>query len=388
MPWKLLLRNLLRHPLRTALTMASVAVAVFLLCILHAATRGLDTGLAKASRTRLWVQSAVSLFVDLPAAYESKIATIPGVASVVRFQWFGGVYQDPSNFFAQFAVDPAKWLASYPEVELVLGSAPEWLRVRNSCLIGEDLAARFGWKIGDRVPLIGTIFPRLDGANWEFDVAGIYRSNSVNIDQATMFFHYDYLRESQEQGAVGGPGGVGVFLTNIAPDANQDGVIRAIEDEYKNGPQRVRVTKEAEFQRQFITMLGSVPTLLMSIGGGVLFAIFFAVLNTMLMAARERTRDFGILKALGFRDTTIACMLVTEALLVCVLGGGTGVLLAKAAERPVWSVVSTQIPGFAIDNTILLAGFLLAAGLGLASGLAPAWRARALRPVVALRMEA
>lgn len=388
MPWKLLLRNLLGHPVRSVLTMLSVTIAVFLLCVLNAANRGLNAAVAEASQTRLWVQSAVSLFVDLPNAYATKIKQTPGVDEVVRFQWFGGVYQDPSNFFAQFGVDPTTWLASYPEVELVAGTIDDWQKQRTACVIGEDLAKRFGWGVGTRVPLIGTIFPRVDGTNWEFDVVGIYRSKSANVDQATLFFHFEYLRESQEAGAVGGPSGVGVYLTRIKPDANPDAVIRAIEAEYENGPQRVRVTTEAEFQRQFITMLGSVPTLLASIGGGVLFAIFFAVLNTMLMAARERTRDVGILKALGFRDGTIGGLFLAEGVALCVLGGGLGALLARAADRPLWSVMSTMIPGFHIDDAVILQGLGLALGLGLLAGLAPALRARRLVPVTALRMEA
>jgi len=388
MPIRLLLRNLFGHRLRAILTVGSVAVAVFLLCILIAVSRGLDSAVAQASTTRLWVQSAVSLFVDLPNSYESKIERTQGVDEVIRFQWFGGVFQDTSNFFAQFAVDPAKWRASYPEIEIVEGSLEEWEKSRTGCIIGEDLAKRFGWEIGDRVPLIGTIFPRLDGSNWEFDVAGIYRSNSLSIDQMTMFFDFQYLRESQEQNAVGGPGGVGVFLTRIAPDANPDDVISAIETEYENGPQAVRVTTEAEFQRQFITMLGSVPTLLASIGGGVLFAIFFAVLNTMLMAARERTRDIGILKALGFGNAKISSMLMIESLLMCAAGGAAGVFLAKSAERPLWSVISSQVPGFEISTTVLGLGISLALGLGLLAGIAPAIRARNLRPVAALRLGA
>src|SRR5262245_38139108 len=160
MPFKLLLRNLLGHPVRSVLTAASVTVAVFLLCVLDAANRGLDAAVATASRTRLWVQSAVSLFVDLPASYQSKIATAPGVADVVRFQWFGGVYRDPSNFFGQFGVDAEKWAAAYPEVEFSAGTLADWQRARTHCIVGEDLAARFGWKVGDHVPLIGTIFPR------------------------------------------------------------------------------------------------------------------------------------------------------------------------------------------------------------------------------------
>tara|TARA_R110002072_G_scaffold228234_10_gene385312 strand:- start:241 stop:1407 length:1167 start_codon:yes stop_codon:yes gene_type:complete len=388
MPFRLLLRNLFGHPLRAILTVGSVTIAVFLLCILIAVSRGLDATVAQASSTRLWVQSSVSLFVSLPNKYASKIEATPGVEDVVRFQWFGGVFQDPSNFFAQFAVDPAKWKVSYPEIELIEGSMEDWQKSRTNCVIGEDLAARFGWKVGDRVPLIGTIFPRLDGSNWEFDVAAIYRSNSLSIDQMTMFFDFQYLRESQEQGAVGGPDGVGVFLTRLAPGSAADDIIAAIETEYENGPQAVRVTTEAEFQRQFITMLGSVPTLLASIGGGVLFAIFFAVLNTMLMAARERTRDIGILKALGFGNGKIGGMLIIESLLICSTGGAVGVFLAKSAERPLWSVISSQIPGFEISSTVLTLGLSLAVGLGILAGIAPALRARNLQPVAALRLGA
>jgi putative ABC transport system permease protein len=386
-PVKLLLRNLLGHPVRAALTLLSVTVAVFLLCVLDAANRGLDAAVATASRTRLWVQSAVSLFVDLPPAYEQKIAATPGVESVVRFQWFGGVYRDPSNFFAQFAVDAEKWHASYPEIEVTDGSLKDWVAARTNCLIGVDLANRFGWKVGDHVPLIGTIFPRADGSAWDFTVAGIYRSKSVNVDQATMFFHYDYLREGLEQQTVFGPEGVGVFLTRLRADADSAAVIASIDGEFANGPQRVRSTPEAEFQRQFVTMLGSVPTLIASIGGGVLFAIFFAVLNTMLMAARERTRDVGILKALGFADGVIGGLLLLESLLLCVAGGALGALLALAANQPLWSVMSTMIPGFAIDPRVVFEGLALATVLGVLAGVLPAWRNQRLRPVTALRME-
>ncbi|MFT4844170.1 MAG: putative ABC transport system permease protein [Planctomycetota bacterium] len=388
MPIRLLLRNLFGHPLRAILTVGSVTIAVFLLCILMAVSRGLDAAVAQASSTRLWVQSSVSLFVSLPNAYGSKIQSTPGVEDVVRFQWFGGVYQDTSNFFAQFAVDPKKWKDSYPEIEIREGSLADWQKSRTGCIIGEDLAARFGWKVGDRVPLIGTIFPRSDGSNWEFDVAGIYHSNSLSIDQMTMFFDFQYLRESQEQNAVGGPDGVGVYLTRLAPNTDPDGVIAAIETEYENGPQAVRVTTEAEFQRQFITMLGSVPTLLASIGGGVLFAIFFAVLNTMLMAARERTRDIGILKALGFGNAKIGGMLIIESLLICATGGAVGIFLAKSAERPLWSAISSQIPGFEISSAVLMLGISLAIALGILAGIAPALRARNLQPVAALRLGA
>lgn len=388
MPVRLLWRNMFSHPIRTVLTGLSVMIALFLMCVLDAAITGLDAAVSKASRTRLWVQSAVSLYVNLPDSYESKIATVPGVESVIRFQWFGGVYKDdPANFFGQFAVDAEKWAASYPEIRFVEGSLAEWTKARTNCIVGKDLATRFGMKLGDRVPLKGTIFPMADGSAWDFTVAAIYESDSTSVDQLTMYFHYDYLYESLDTGLTNGPDGVGVYLTRLAPDANVDAAIAGIEGFFENGPQRVRATTEGEFQRQFISMLGSVPTLLYSIGGGVLFAIFFAVLNTMLMAARERTRDVGILKSLGFTNGKITLLLVTEALALCVIGGGVGVLLAVAAERPLWSFMSAFIPGFEIANAVVVQGILLAVGLGLVAGLLPSLRLRRLSAVTALRSE-
>lgn len=389
MPVRLLWRNMFAHPIRTILTTVSVMIAVFLMCVLDAAITGLDAAVSKASRTRLWVQSAVSLFVNLPDSYEAKLATVSGVESVIRFQWFGGVYRDDqSNMPAQFAVDSDKWFASYPELEFVEGSLAEWNEARTNCIIGADLASRLGLGMGSKVPLKGTIFPMNDGSAWDFTVAGIYESNSTSVDQQTMYFHYEYLYQSLDQGLTNGPSGVGVYLTRLTPDANRDNVIAAIQAFYENGPQRVRATTEGEFQRQFISMLGSVPTLLYSIGGGVLFAIFFAVLNTMLMAARERTRDIGILKSLGFTNGKVTLLLITEALVLCLVGGGVGVLLAIGAERPLWSFLSAFIPGFEIANAVIVQGLLLAAGLGIVAGLLPAWRAQKLNPVTALRSEA
>ncbi|MBL8751174.1 MAG: ABC transporter permease [Planctomycetes bacterium] len=388
MPWKLLWRNVLRHPIRAILTVGSVATAVFLLCILDASYRGLDAAVADASKTRLWVQSAVSLFVDLPEGYQPKIEAVPGVKDVVRFQWFGGIYQDPSNFFAQFGVDAAKWSANYPEIELVEGKLADWEAARTNCIIGRDLADRFGWRVGDHVPLIGAIFPRTDGGVWDFTIAGIYESRSVNIDQGTLYFHYEYLREGLEQGAVQGPRGVGVFLTCLHPGADASAAIAAIEQTYENGPQRVRATTEAEFQRQFITMLGSVPTLLAGIGSGVLFAIFFAVLNTVLMAARERTRDVGILKALGFTDGSIAGLLLSEAMLLCTAGGAVGAALALLSNRALWSFMSAFIPGFSIHTNVAMSGLALSVVIGALAGALPALRMRRLAPVTALRSEA
>lgn len=385
MPWRLVWRNVMAHPLRSFLTLASVAVAVFLLCVLRAAVVGLTATVEKAATHRLWVQSAVSLYVNLPLSYQTKIEAVEGVERVCRWQWFGGVYRDPSNFFAQFGCDADTMLPNYPEMSITKGSYDAFRNNKVACIIGEDLASSYGWDIGSKVPLEGTIFPKADGSAWEFTVEAIYAVSTPALDQKTLFFHFDYLRESLEQGACMGPPGAGVYLLGIAPGAGATKIMSEVDALFENGPQRVQTTTEAEFQRQFISMLGNIPRLLGVIGGAVLFAIFFAVLNTMLIAGRERTRDAGVMKALGFRDGTMLMLLLAESLLVCGVGGLLGVAAAAGMEGGLQRALAGQLPGFGMSSAVMVLGLLLALGVGFVGGLLPGWRLRQLRPVVALR---
>lgn len=387
MPLRLLWRNLLGHPIRPLLTVLSVAVALALLCILDATARGFGAAVDLAAQNRLVVMSQVSLFVDLPLAYEAKMRNVAGVADITKFQWFGGFFGDRSGFFAQFAVDADRLQKIYPEVGIVDGSFDDFQGQRDACVLGKGLAERFGWKVGDTVPLISSLFPRgTSGVEpWAFTVRAIYAPTRKNLDDQTMFFHFDYLRESLEQGAAQGPGGVGTYTIQLADGAHAETVMADVDALFENGPQRVRTTTEAEFNRQFMSMMGNIPLLLRSIGGAVLFAIFFAVLNTMLMAGRERTRDLGILKAIGFTNGRLACLLVAESLALVAFGAIAGVLLAKLFEVGMAPFVSAWAPGFSIDAAVLAQGLGLCLLLGVVSGLAPGLRAARLRPVTALR---
>lgn len=386
MPWKLLFRNLLGHPLRSLLTTGSVAMAVFLIVMLQAVTLGLANTVSAAASNRLLVQSAVSLFVDLPLAYQQKMAAVPGIAAICKWQWFGGRYeQDKGGFFAQFGIDPETFLPSYPELSIAAGSYEEFTRTRTAAVVGQALADKYGWRVGQTVPITGTIFQRKDGQPWQFTIAALYRSSSPAIDEQTLYFHYDYLRESLETGGATGPDGVGVYMLRLAPGADALAVQRDVDAMFENGPQRVQTTTEAEFNRQFVSMLGDVPSLLRMVGGAVLFAIFFAVLNTMLMTGRERTRDLGILKALGFTDRTTGALLVAESVLLCGLGALLGLCLAEVLERPFQLATSSFLPNFAFDRETLLLGAGIALATGLVSGLAPGLRAAHLQPVAALR---
>jgi putative ABC transport system permease protein len=387
-PLRLVHRNLTRHGLRSTLTFASMVVAIFLLCILRSLVVTLNAGVESASSTRLIVQSAVSLFVSLPVAYESKIRAVEGVGQTCKWNWFGGYYQEQRNFFGQFGTDHDTFFEVYPEIEIVDGSREAFETRRTACIVGEDLASEFEWKVGQTIPIIGALYPRVDGTAWEFELAGIYHSNSANIDNRTMFFHYEYIQESEEAGLHTGPEGVSTFAIQVEPGADRISVMADIDALFENGPQKVQTTTEAEFQAQFVSMIGNIPMFVSYIGGGVLIAILLALVNTMLMAAREQTHDIGILKAVGFDDLSVSGLMVAQSLFLCLTGGVVGVGLALASAPMFKVMLGMMFPGYTVTGETAVLGFLVACAIGLLAGIVPALQARQLLSVEALRGEA
>lgn len=392
---RLVWRNLSRHPVRSLLTLGSLVVALFLLCLLRSLVTTLESGVKDARSNRLVVQSAVSLFVEMPLAYQPRIAALEGVESTCKWQWFGGYYQSERNFFAQFAVDQDSLFDVYPEIGLVdhpraAGRTPaqqreEFLSVRTACIIGDALAEEFGWSVGDTIPLIGGIFPPAEGETWSFRVAGIYRPGSSSVDARTMYFRWDYFQRTLEEGPDRFTPGMGVLMLRTAPDADQQRLMADVERMFEHGPQRVQCTTEAEFQAQFVSMVGNVPFFVASIGGGVLIAILLACVNTMLMAGREQTHDVGILKALGFTDRTAFTVLIGQSLLLCALGGGLGVLAALQTEPMIARALGVMFPNYAVAPETVALGLAISVGIGLVAGIMPAWTAGRLRVVEALR---
>ena len=383
---KLILRNLTRNRLRTFLTFGALVVAFFLLVTLRSLITTLSAGVDAASARRLIVQSAVSLFVALPEAYQPKIAGVEGVSSIGKWQWFGGYYQDPGNRFAQFAVDPEELLGMYPEIDLVGGSEEAFLADQRACLVGASLAEKYGWELGQSIPLIGEIFPNPDNAGgaWDFTIAALYETNAPNFDPNTMFFHWKYFEETLAAGPIPAEG-PGTYAVLLDEDAEPTAVMARIDALFENGPQRVQATTESEFQAQFVSMLGNIPFFLTSIGGAVMAAILLACVNIMLMSAREQTRDIGVIKALGFTDGAAARLLLAQSLALALLGAGIGVLLGKVSEPGVAESLAMFFPNYAVTNSTLVGAMLLALVVGVAAGLAPAWLASRLDPVEALR---
>ena len=399
-PWRLIFRHLRMHWLRTGLTLGALVIALFLFCFLVSIVTSLEAVSKQAATNRVIVQSAVSLFVDLPRDYQQKIASLDGVDQISKFQWFGGIYKDPANFFAQFGVDEDLFFDQYArDVEVIEGLNGEtgseakaavlaaMAADRRAAVIGIGLVRRFGFKVGDTIPLIGTIYQRADGGAWDFNVVGIYRPLKQNVDDQTLWFRYDYLEESLDSGDATGPLGVGTYAVNVVPGHDPAAVIAAIDSLFVNGPQKTMTTTEAAFQASFISMFGNIPKFLGTIGGAVVFAVFFSVVNVMLMGARQRIRETGILKALGFNDSVLARLALTESLVVSLLGGGLGVLFAFLIDEPLRQVLAKYIPTFRVEPATLLWGLGIALVIGLVAGLAPAVQMARLRPTEALRSE-
>jgi len=307
------------------------------------------------------------------------------VDSVARLQWFGGYYQDPSSFFAQFGVDPEEFLGMYPEFDIVEGDRDRFLNERTACIVGRQTADRYGFKVGDTVPIVGTIFQRRDGTPWEFQVAGIYELESIVWDETTIFFPFDYLEESLDAGAASGPSGSGVLYIHLEETANPVNIAAEVDGLFENGPQRVQTTTEAEFNAQFVSMVGNIPFFVTTIGGGVLAAILLAVINTMLLAGREQRHDMGVLKALGFSDWAVFGVLLGQGVLLCVFGGAMGIGLAQASAPSIATVLGTMFPGFEMTSDILTGACTLSLGIGLLSGALPAAASRKLLAVDAFR---
>lgn len=397
-PWRLVFRHLTAHWFRSGLTQLAMVVALFLFCFLVSMVVTLDAAVRQSSASRLMVQSAVSLFVDLPRDYQPRITRVPGVTGVTKFNWFGAYFRDPSDLFAEFAVDHEVFFDLYRRDMRIIAGPDTGLDPRDAalralaadrraCIIGTGLARDFGWKVGDTVPLTSTIYVKRDGSAWEFHVAGIYEPLKANLDDRTMFFRFDYLAETLDSGQATGPLGAGLFALNVEEGYEAAEVAARIDALFANGPQVTMTTTEAALQASFVAMIGNLPVFLGTIGGAVVFAVFFSVVNTMLMAGRQRLHEAGILKALGFRDRIVGRLLLAESLLLSLGGGSVGIAVAVLTVEPMKRLLGGYFPAYQVAPGTVLAGLGASLLIGLVAGTAPAWMLARLRPAKALRLE-
>lgn len=372
---RLIRANAFRNKKRTLLTMGSVAVAFFLFGTLRSVLTTLGSAAEVGSEARLVVSNASGITFVMPEAHANRLASVDGIRSVTWSNWFGGYYQNPQDFFAQFAIKAETFLPMYPEIEITSGDVEAFKRERTAAIVGIGLLEKYGWQVGQRVTLKGTIF----SGDWEFTIRAAYTPTNPSFGNENMYFHYEYLYE-RTQGRIT----PGWFVLQLDQPDRAAEIATTIDAMFKNSTAPTKTETEKAFQAGFVTMWGNIGFLVRAIGTAVFFAILFVAANTMMMAVRERIGEIAILKTLGFQNTLLSGMVVAEAVAISLLGGAVGLLLARLAFTGT-TPLNTFFPGFGVTGGTIALGLALAAGLGLISGAIPAWQSARLSVVGAMR---
>jgi putative ABC transport system permease protein len=367
---KLIARNALRHKLRTLLTVAGLLVAVLAFGMLRTVVDAWYAGAAAASNTRLVTRNAISLVFPMPLSYEARIRSVEGVRIVARSNWFGGIYQEPKNFFAQFAVSP-NYLDLYPEFVLPEEQRQAWLRDRKGALVGRQLADAFGFKVGDVLPIRGTIFP----GTWEFVVRGIFDGSDATKVTRQMMFHWDYLNETVRKSAKTRADQVGIYIVGIDAPENGPLIARAIDELFRNSLAETLTETEQAFQLGFVAMSNEIIAAIRLVSYVVILIIMAVMANTMAMSARERTAEYATLKTLGFGPGFIAALILGESLLICAAGGGLAIVLMPSAAAGFKRIAGNFFPIFEVSTLTLALQAACALAIALAAAVVPSLRA-------------
>jgi putative ABC transport system permease protein len=372
----LILANLFRKKLRTTLTIGSFAVALFLFGLLAVVRGAFNQGIDVAGADRLVIVNKVSIIQPLPFSYRDQILRIPGVKDITFDNWFGGVYQDERNFIPQFAIDTQNQRKVFPEFIVPDDQWKTFLEDRQGAIAGANTANRFGWKVGDRIPIKGTIYQ----GSWEFNLRGIYTGERPSEDLTQFWFHYDYLDERREFGK----GQVGWYTVRVANPDDSPRIAKTIDGQFANSPYETKTDTEKAFATSFVKQAGNISLLILAIGGVVFFTLLLVTGNTMAIAVRERVGELAVLKAVGFTDRFVLLLVLGESLLISVVGGTIGISLAKLFTLN-GDPTRGLLPFFYLPPLAILTGLAVAVGVGILSGILPATSAMRLRVVDALR---
>lgn len=375
----LLWKSLWRKKVRTTFTLLSIFIAFILFGLLMAIRMAFSFGVEVAGLDRLVLIHKVSLIMPLPVSYLNRLQTTPGVELATHNSWFGGVYQDPSNFFAQIVVEPEPFMKIYPEFQLPPDQYAAWLADRQGAIVGVDLARRFDWEIGDRIPIVGTIWQPKHGQVWEFNIVGIY-DGEQGVDKTQFFFRYDYLDENR----AGGAGLVGWYVVKIEDASRAQEMAATFDEMFANSAAETKTTTEKGFVEGFAKQVGDIGAIMIAILVAVLFTILLVVANTMAQSVRERTSEVGVLKTLGFSNAAILVLVLSESVAIAVLGGGLGLLVAWAFVQQ-GDPTGGMLPIFVLPPRDVAIGVGIILALGVLAGLMPAVSAMQLKITDALR---
>ncbi len=380
----LIWRNLGRRKIRTIFTLLSVFVAFVLFGILMAIRVAFSGTITISGAERLVMIDKISLINPLPLSYQQRLQSFEGVKDITHANWFGGIYQEPRNFFANMAVDPESWLRIYPEVAMPEDQKKAWLADRTGAVVGIETAKRFGWKIGDRVPLQGVIYQRPDRGPWEFTIRGIYESPEKGFDNSQFFFHYDYVNETLRTQAYGHDQ-VGWYVIKVADPTQSEPLAQKLDAMFANSPSETKTSTEKAFVAGFAKQIGDIGQIMVWIATAVLFTILLVSANTMAQAIRERTNELGVLKTLGFSDGRILALVLAESCLVALLGGVVGIGLSWFVISYAGDPTHGMMPPLYLPGRDVVLGLAIVLTLGIATGLLPALQASRLKIVDALR---
>jgi putative ABC transport system permease protein len=378
---KLILRNALRHRLRSALTVVGIAVAILAFGLLRTLVGAWYLGVEASAANRLVTRNAISLVFPLPLSYKERIRQVEGVEQVSLGNWFGGIYIDRKNFFPNFAVEPASYLGLYPEFVLSPEQKSAFLRDRRGAVAGSKLAERFGWRIGDQITLQGTIFP----GDWALVLRGIYRGGRPNTDQSQFFFHWDYLNETMKQRTPRRADQVGFYMIGLKRPDQAAQASAAIDALFRNSLAETLTETEKAFQLSFVSMSGAIITAIRIVSIVVIVIIMVVAANTMAMTARERIAEYATLKTLGFGARHIAVAVFGESLLIALCGGVLGLLLTYPAAAEIGRRLEQFIPVFRVPPETVWLDLAAAAAVGVVAGIFPTWRGATINIAEGLR---
>jgi len=374
-------KNAWRKKVRTSLTILSVLVAFLLFALLNAIGYAFRGGEDVSSAERLIVIHKISLINPLPISYQARIASTPGVADVTHASWFGGYYQDPRNQFAQFPVEAREYFALYPELNIPPEQLEAFANNRIGAVVGRELAEQFGWSPGDRIPIQATIWTKADGGRtWEFDLEGIFSTDDPRGSTAFMLFNYEYFEEAR----AFGKGTAGWYILRIAPGADPVEVANAIDSQFANSPNETETSTEAAFAASFAKQFGNIALIVQLILGAVFFTLLLVAGNTMSQSVRERIPELAVLKTVGFRDTAVLGIVLSESVLIILLGGIRGLTIGWFLVQAAAQSLGASLPGIYLAPQALLLAVVIMLGAGILAGMFPALKAMRLSIVDAL----
>lgn len=379
--FKLLLRNAFRHKLRTLLTMVGLVVAICAFGFLRTIVDAWYAGAEATSSTRLVTRNAISLTFPLPLSYAERLRNVEGVTGVSWSNWFGGVYINERNFFPQFAVEPASFLALYPEYVLKDEEKKAFVLDRQGAVVGRKLANKYGWKIGDQIPLRGTIFP----GTWTFTLRGIWDGADAKTDESQFLFHWQYLSETLRQRMGQNADYVGIYFLKINDPSNAPVIAERIDAQFKNSRAETLTETEKAFQLGFVSMSEAILVAVNAVSLVIVVIIMAVMANTMSMTARERLAEYATLKALGFPPEFVVKLLFGESLVIALLGGGLGVLATLPLAAAFAHTVGELFPSFEVSSLTMLLQLLASVVVGVVAAAWPAWKMSRIDIVNGLR---